>query len=1039
VIRSGFSLGPHISRITFHVSRPAFNVAYSQRTRFANVRFLRVSRTTQISLAVVCLGVAFHKPLFADPPVPAVDTIKYEALPPEKAAQAITLPAGFKATLIASEPDIVQPVAFAIDDRGRLWVAENCTYPTRAPEGQGKDRIVILEDAEGDGRFEKRTVFMEKLNLVCALELGFGGVWVGAAPYLLFIPVDASGDKPAGEPRILLDGFGYQDTHNTLSTFVWGPDGWLYGGHGIACHSKVGRPGTPDKERVKLNGGVWRYHPTKHLFEIFGEGLTNPWGIDFNDYGQSFATGCVRPHLWHIVQGGRYQRLFGEHVFAHTYDDIKQIGDHVHWASGLNPHDANNRSGANGGGHAHSGGMVYLGDSWPAEYRNEIFMFNLHGHRVNMDRLERRGSGCVGRHGPDFLFMNDKWSMVLNLQYGPDGSVYMIDWYDKQTCHNTLPEIHDRSNGRIYRIDYASARPANVNLQRLSSDELMKLQLHSNDWFVRHARRILQERGPEPGVHKKLDAILDDNPDVTRKLRALWALHVTGGLTSPRLLKLMRHENEHVRGWAIQLAFEDKQPSSELLGELNRLAREDNSATVQLYIASALQRLPVKQRIEPVLALARRVNGEDHNLPLMTWFAAEPVVSSDTETATQLIEHSRLAVVREFVARRTFESVDSHGAPSLARGAVVALLDSLDPGAQLDVLRGISAALKSTRSTPSPRGWADFEKKTMGTTNSELRVHTLTLAVKFGSADAPAELKRIAADTRETTEHRRVALGALLAAKDKSLPSVLRQFLLEPSLRSQALRGLAAYDDPSTPEAILKQYDKFDASERREALNSLAGRSAFARQLLRAIETGIVSRRELTAEVVRQLRNLNDTEVNAKLATLWGVARETNADKQKQIEQYAQIWRLGFSQPGDASRGRLLFQRTCEACHTLFNAGGQLGPDLTGANRTSIDYLLQNIVDPSAVIPNEYRGWVVETKDERVLNGVISHENAQSVTLVTSTETLVIPRQEIKTMEQSEGSIMPEELLSALTEQEVRDLLYYLTRPGQVPLPGAAE
>ncbi|MES1212977.1 MAG: PVC-type heme-binding CxxCH protein, partial [Singulisphaera sp.] len=249
-----------------------------------------------------------------------LDVYAHAGLDPQAAAKAMTVPAGFRVTLFAGEPDIQQPIAQAIDDRGRLWVVEAYSYPLRQPEGEGRDRILIFEDTDGDGHFDARKVFAENLNLVSGLEIGFGGVWVGAAPELLFIP-DADGDdRPDGPPQVLLDGWGYQDTHETLNTFTWGPDGWLYGCHGVFTFSNVGKPGTPKEKRTPLNAGIWRYHPTKHLFEVFAEGTSNPWGIDFNDQGQAFITACVIPHLYHMIQGGRYERQAGQHYNKFTYD-----------------------------------------------------------------------------------------------------------------------------------------------------------------------------------------------------------------------------------------------------------------------------------------------------------------------------------------------------------------------------------------------------------------------------------------------------------------------------------------------------------------------------------------------------------------------------------------------------------------------------------------------------------------------------------------------------------------------------------------------
>ncbi|MDP7442665.1 MAG: dehydrogenase, partial [Verrucomicrobiota bacterium] len=251
------------------------------------------------------------------------------------AAKAMILPPGFRAIAAAAEPDVMQPIAFTLDHRGRMWVAEAYSYPHRQSEGRGRDRILILEDTNGDHKFDQRKVFVEGLNLVSGLEVGFGGVWVGAAPYLLFIPDRNADDQPDAKPQILLDGWGYQDTHETLNSFIWGPDGWLYGCHGVFTHSKVGKPGTPEGKRIPFNAGVWRYHPTRHIFEAFAQGTSNPWGVDFNAHGQCLIEACVIPHFFHMIQGGRYQRQGGQHFNPHTYDDIKTIADHLHYAGDI--------------------------------------------------------------------------------------------------------------------------------------------------------------------------------------------------------------------------------------------------------------------------------------------------------------------------------------------------------------------------------------------------------------------------------------------------------------------------------------------------------------------------------------------------------------------------------------------------------------------------------------------------------------------------------------------------------------------------------
>ncbi len=589
--------------------------------------------------------------------LPVRDIVPNAGLSGPEAVKAMEVPDGFTVRLAAAEPAIIRPIAFTLDHRGRLWVVEAHTYPVRAEGNKGKDRILIFEDTDGNGTLDSRKVFMEGLNLVSGIELGFGGVWLGAAPYLMYIPIDETGDAPAGEPQILLDGWGYEDTHEVLNTFRWGPDGWLYGTHGIFTHSNVGKPGTPDAERVRINAGVWRYHPTRHEFEVFAHGTSNPWGIDFNDYGHAFSTVCVIPHLFHIIQGGRYHRQAGEHFNPYTYDDIKTIADHVHWLGNRGPHAGNFRSATAGGGHAHAGAMFYLGNKHWGMDRNAIFMNNINGFRVNMDITERLGSGYTASHGKDFINTNDFWSQWLNFRISPSGSVFAIDWYDKNQCHSPNPDVHDKTLGRIFNISHRLDRWEPVDLSQQSDMELVAHQLHENEFYVVTSRRILQERGGSEGIHTALWKIFDDNPDVTRKLRALWALNATDGLNERQLMGLLDHADEHIRAWGIQLLAEGKNLTADVKRKFEALAKNDKSALVRLYLASAAQRIELNERWEILKQLCERgEDQEDQNIPLMIWYALEPLVALDANRATALVKTTKLPHLQDFVSRRIAET-----------------------------------------------------------------------------------------------------------------------------------------------------------------------------------------------------------------------------------------------------------------------------------------------------------------------------------------------------------------------------------------------
>ncbi len=578
-------------------------------------------------------------------------------LSPEQAPEKMQLPDGFRVTLCAGEPQVIKPIAMTLDDRGRLWVVESHSYPHwRADGGPGQDRILIFEDRKGTGRFDSCKVFWDKGTNLSGVALGFGGVWLCATPYLQFIPIRPGEDQPAGPPEIVLDGWDLKAKHNVFNDLTWGPDGWLYGCNGILSNSHIGRPGTPAAQRVALNCGVWRYHPTRRVIEAFAWGTTNPWGLDFDDYGEMFITNCVIKHLFHVVPGAHFQRMYGQDLNPYCYGLMESCADHLHWAGGnwTTSRGGQGAHSASGGGHAHAGAMVYLGDNWPASYRNHIFMCNLHGNRVNQDILERRGSGYVAHHGRDFLMANDTWFRGLTLTYGPDGGVYVSDWHDTGECHN-YDQIH--ACGRIFKVTYGKPARVDVDLTRLGDEELVRLQLHKNDWWVRHARRLLQERthaGTLSGtVRPLLLRMLHEQTDVTRKLRALWALYGIGGLDAKQLVGLLDSPEEAVRVWAVRLLAESGTISGAAAARLATLARDDKAAAVRLALASALQRLPQAQRWAIAEALAAHAeDAADANLPLMIWYGIEPLVAADPERAAGLLVKARIPLVRRYIARR---------------------------------------------------------------------------------------------------------------------------------------------------------------------------------------------------------------------------------------------------------------------------------------------------------------------------------------------------------------------------------------------------
>ncbi|MBS0211475.1 MAG: DUF1080 domain-containing protein [Planctomycetes bacterium] len=982
---------------------------------------------------------------------PAAPAHENAGLDPVAAARAMIVPEGFRVDLFAGEPDVQQPIAMAIDDRGRLWIAEAYSYPRHVTEDQARDRILIFEDRDGDGHFDSRKVFAEKLNLVSGLEVGFGGVWVGAAPNFLFIPDKDGDDVPDGPPQVLLDGFGFQDTHETLNSFIWGPDGWLYGCHGVFTHSRVGKPGTPDAERVPINAGIWRYQPLRHEFEVFAHGTSNPWGVDFNDRGQAFLTACVIPHLFHVIQGGRYHRQAGQHFNPYTYDDIKTIALHRHWVGNQWNNADRSASDNSGGGHAHAGAMVYLGGAWPEKYRDQLFMNNIHGARINQDQLAPRGSGYVGDRAPDFLQANDMWSQILYLTYGPDGNVFMIDWYDANQCHHGRDDGHDRSNGRVFKISYGQAKPVTVDLKKLSDLELAELQLHKNDWYVRHARRILQERASngegkiDPAARARLVEILKTHADETRRLRALWALHVTGLLSHEVLFAAaLGDKSPYVRAWTIQLGCEQERPQEEdfVLNYFYRAGRP-STPVERLYLASAALRLPAFRAggiLEHLVSHAE--DATDHNLPLMYWYALERYFTEEPFEAIDVAHRGKLPLLRALIVRRAAQSNDQDFTVG-DRGPRWWMVDEIaeTPDEWPALLAAANEGLAGFRQVAMPDNWSALYQKLSASSDANVRRQATTLALTFGDTRAIGEQLRVMDDPKAKTVERLSALLALTKIRAPGLAPSLQRLVAESDLCGNAIRALALYDDPHTPSVLLDIYPRLSQPQRVDALNTLASRPAYGTALLAAVEAKRVPSTDLSADVIRQLRNLKDAQVDAEIARVWGTARDTPADKAKQIVELTKMLQAKPKRENapDAALGRAVFVKTCALCHTLFGAGGKVGPELTGSNRANLDYILSNIVDPSALIGKDYIAQVIITTDGRTLTGLVKQEDANSITLATANETVVINKREIDERMESTKSMMPEEILKPFGEREIRSLVAYLASATQVPVAATAD
>lgn len=946
------------------------------------------------------------------------------------AAARMTVPEGFEVDALAAEPMVHQPIAMTIDARGRIWIAEAYAYPQRQPEGQGRDRILVLEDRDKDTHFETATVFQTGLNLVSGLEVGHGGVFVGAAPWLLFIPDRNDDLVPDAAPEILLDGFGFQDTHETLNAFCFGPDGWLYGCHGVFTHSRVGAPGTPDKERIPLNAAVWRWHPKRRVFEVFAAGTSNPWGLDFDEHGEAFVSACVIPHLYHIVPGGRYERQAGAHFEPWVREDIQTIADHRHYV-GENPHAGNETSASAGGGHAHCGLICYLGDKFPAEWRGALLMDNIHGNRLNSDRLSPKASSFVASHGPDALLSNDKFFRGIAFRAAPDGSVVFTDWYDRQACHRNEPAIWDRSNGRVYRLRYGAAQAWTEDLATLDNAALIALLANRDAWHERKAREVLATRTLSSSDTALLEALFHGD-DALLRLRALWALACTNTLTRAQLAKALSDRDKSLRAWGVRLSAEGNALSVAEHTRFLALAQSDPSAVVRRELASALQRLPLSERQGIATALAQHAeDADDPQIPVLLWVAVAPLAREQPEACAALAAETRIPKLARWCAERLAALGDS---------AVTALAHATDA----------TPALRAIALAALQRAVAAGHKLALTVELRQLLNHAAAdesngndgvfLAALLGVEEQREVLRKLATDHAADVKTRLEALRVLALRPQLAEVPMLIDALQEPVLAETSVSALSTMDDKSAREALLAAAPHLQAAALLRCVATLAARPESALALLELVAKKRLPRDVLDAPTRRLLALHHDETVSAALERVWGRVREQGKATER-IEALLKRCTPAALAHADLAHGRALYARTCRNCHKLFDDGRSVGPEITGSNRADLRYLLSNILDPSAEVANDYRLVNVRMEDGRLLSGVLAREDETSLELLAQDATHQLRRADIaigadgtRDLWHGEASMMPEDQLVGMSEPDIFALLAYLRSPQQTPM-----
>jgi putative heme-binding domain-containing protein len=443
-----------------------------------------------------------------------------------------------------------------------------------------------------------------------------------------------------------------------------------------------------------------------------------------------------------------------------------------------------------------------------------------------------------------------------------------------------------------------------------------------------------------------------------------------------------------------------------------------------------MQRIPPGQRWGIAEGLVgHSADVSDTNLTLMVWYGIEPLVAVDAAAAAALAGQSRIPRIRRFLARRiTLESDQVTGrAGQAARGLdalVQLLLESSDPAVQADVLLGIRDAPKGRRNLAMPREWPSLAGKLAHI--PKVRNQALAIGLAFGDGAAERALRAIMMDRSADSESRAEAIQSLAENAPREVVAPLTKLLEDPAVRGAAIRALAAFDDPTIPRRVVDRYNQLTEAERADAVSTLASRPGYARLLLASVRDGLIPARDVSPFIARQLQGFGIKDISDELAKVWGGVRPSSQEKRTVMVQYAAALTRQKLGNADLKRGRSLYSRTCAQCHRLFGEGADVGPDLTGSNRKNIDYILENVVDPNAVVARDYKLNVIATKNGRVISGIIRERSDKALVIQTANELVTLPLEEVDEQKESPASMMPEGIFEKLTDDEVRDLVAYL-------------
>ena len=978
-------------------------------------------------------------------------------LPSAVSLQRMVTPVGFVVRPFMTEEQLGgKPLAMTWDERGRLFVAITVDYPNELqPPGQGRDRIVVCEDTDGDGRADRITTFADRLSIPTSLLSYRGGLIVHQPPQTLFLK-DTDGDGRADRREVLLSGWGTYDTHAGPSNLRYGFDNWIYGTVGYA-----GFRGTVAGQRQAFGQGFYRFRIevtgtgaderlTVTALEFLRSTNNNTWGLNFDEWGRLFgstANGCPIVHM--PIANRYYEKVRGlsptvlaniapDYHFEPITSKVRQVDWH-------------------GGFTAASHIAIYTARSYPPEYWNRAaFVSDPTGHLTAAFVLQDQGATVRARYGWNLLASDDEWCAPIDAQVGPDGHVWILDWYNYIVQHNPTPagyrtgrgnayetELRDKKHGRIYRVVYTAApHEPRPDLTAADPHAWVAALDHPNLTWRLHAQRLLVERGQADVVEALLHRLSREG---FAPLHALWTLHGLGRLdgqdqrVSEAVLATLRHPQAPVRAAAWQVLPRQ----SALLARLADAWQQEAYPYVQLSALLALSEFPPHSEAARLLVQACR------NWPFLDDELQTALTIASAVHASHLL--NQLADVPDRPETQAMvERVARHFASRGESAALRTILQSASqaPSALTErLLTGLAAGWPAAKRLDSSKGLAEAITPLLPRLSAQGRARLLKLASVWGVdglekqlQDLAASVRQVLADAQRSDVDRSAAARLLIELQPQenaAVEAVLAAFHppISPVLADELLDALRASQAPLLGPVLVKVLKQLPPASRNRALALILERPDAVRALLEAIEKGEARFDWLALDQRVSLAAHPDKTIAARARKLLDLGGGLpNPDRQKVIEELKPIV---LAKSGDAVQGKKVFAQHCSKCHQHSGEGTAIGPDLTGFAVHPKEEILIHILDPSRSVEGNFKAWRVQTTDERTLLGIIGAQTATTLELIDGeARRHVLPKDEIASLVETDKSLMPEGFEKVMSTRELIDLLEFLTLKGKyVPLP----